>query len=81
MVRTTSNNTSSGLGCHPFRSRVRPTIETVTALGTSQRVFAPSFHRAVALCVCLFWGEEFSSVDMQREEEISVACAGEGVRQ
>lgn len=58
---------------------MRPTTETVTALGTSRRVFALYFHIAVTLHFYPFWGEKFSSVDMQREEEITVVCAGGGM--
>lgn len=79
MVRNTSSNTLAGLVCHPFRSRTRPTTETVAALGTSQMVFAPYFHVSVTPHVCPFQGEKFSSVDMQREEEITVVHAGEGM--
>lgn len=56
-----------------------PATETVAALGTSRRVFAPYFHIAVTLHVCPYRGEKFSSIDVQREEEITVVCAGEGM--
>lgn len=45
------------------------------------RVFAPFLHRPVTLQVCPFWGEKSSSVDVQRKEEITVGCAGEGMEE